>query len=54
MIINNIPEDYISDKVQEICKSIAKEGEQSSFSDIFLMVYEHIQDNIEKFIPEII
>ncbi len=52
MLINTIPESFIENKVQEICKSISKEGEQSSFTDIFLMIHEYIQDNLEKFLPE--
>lgn len=52
MIINQLPDDFISYKVQEICNSISKEGEQSSYSSIFQILYEHIVDNIEKFIPE--
>jgi hypothetical protein len=52
MIINQLPDDFISYKVQEVCNSISKEGEQSSYSSIFEMLYEHIVDNIEKFIPE--
>ncbi len=52
MIINQLPEDFITYKVQEICNNISKEGEQSSYSSIFMMLYEYIEDNIEKFIPE--
>lgn len=52
MIIDSLPEDYIENKVQEICRYISKEGQSSSFKDIFSMIYEHIEDNIEKFLPE--
>ena len=53
MIITDLPyDDYIDDKVQEICKSIAKEGYQSNFKDIFMVIHEYIEENITKFLPE--
>lgn len=52
MIINNLPEDYIDNKVQEICRSIWKEGSDTSHYDIFLSIYEYVKDNIYKYLPE--
>lgn len=53
----NICEEYkkpalIMDKIQEICDNIAKRGDKSYFSDIVDLLYIHIEDNIEKFLPE--
>lgn len=43
---------FITGKIHEICQSIANKGEKSSFVEIFDLLYEHIEDNIDKFLPE--
>lgn len=52
MIINKLPEDYIENKVQEICRNIWKEGQQTSHYDVFMSIYEHVKENIFKYLPE--
>lgn len=42
----------IMEKIQEICENISEKGENSYFSDIFDLLYIHIEDNIHKFLPE--
>lgn len=43
---------FILETIKEICTNIAKKGEKTSFQSIFDLLYEHIDDNIEKFLPE--
>lgn len=43
---------FIMDTIKDICENIFRRGEKSDFSDVFDLLYEHIEDNIEKFLPE--
>lgn len=42
---------FINNKIKEICHSIAVKGENGEFSEIFDLLYEYIDDKIEKFLP---
>jgi hypothetical protein len=44
--------EFIQHKIREICESIAKKGAESPYQDIVDILYEHIEDNIEKFLVE--
>lgn len=44
---------FIEGKIIEICENIAKKGTKTSFTDVFDFLYEHIEENIEKFLPEV-
>jgi len=52
MFIDLPSDDYIPDKVEEICRDIGRHGGFTRYPDIFLMLEEYIQDNIIKFLPE--
>jgi len=43
---------FIEFKIEEICESIAKKGKHSPFHEVFDYLYEYIEDNLEKFLPE--
>lgn len=43
---------FIMGKMREICEKISQKGENCGFPAIFDLIYEHIDDNIEKFLPE--
>lgn len=43
---------FIERKIEEICASIARKGQESQFPDVFDYLYEYIEDNIEKFLEE--
>lgn len=38
---------------QEICDNIAKKGKRSMYTDIFDLIYEHIEDNFMNYFPGI-
>jgi hypothetical protein len=42
----------IMEKLKEICEDISSKGDKSHFSDIVDLLYEHIQDNLEQFLPQ--
>lgn len=44
---------FIENKIREICAKVASKGENCEFSDIFNFLFEHIEDNIETFLPEV-
>ena len=39
-------------KIEEICDNIAKKGERNQYSEVFDLLYEFIDDNLDKFLPE--
>lgn len=43
---------FIKNMIQEICDNILKKGEKTQFIQIFDLIYEHLDENIEKFLPE--
>lgn len=44
--------EFIEEKLQEICKNIAEKGTKTCFTELFDYLYEHIEDNIELYLPE--
>lgn len=44
--------DFVSDKVKEICQNIGIKGEDCYFPEIFMMLHEHVADNINLFLLE--
>lgn len=38
----------IWEKIQEICLNISSKGENSKFSDVFDLLYEHVECHSEK------
>lgn len=42
----------IQEKLQEICKKISQKGENSGFPEVFDIIYEYVEDNITKYLPE--
>ena len=43
---------FIESTIQDICKNIYEKGELSSFNEVFDLLYEYIEDNLEKFLPD--
>ncbi len=43
---------FIMNTIHNICESISRKGEKSPFTDVIDLLYEHIENNIEKFLPE--
>lgn len=43
---------FIMNKIEEICDNIAKKGERNQYSEVFDLLYEFIDDNLDKFLPE--
>lgn len=43
---------FIEQTLKDICENIAKKGSATHFEDVFTSLYEYIEDNIEKFLPE--
>lgn len=41
----------IKNTIEEICKDILFKGKRSSHAEIYDLLYEYIEDNIEKYIP---
>lgn len=44
--------DLIDDKLKYVCENIARKGSSTHFDEIYDLLFEHINDNIEKFLPE--
>lgn len=42
----------IANKIYEICENILKKGEHTFYQEVLNLLYEHIDQNIEKFLPE--
>lgn len=46
-------EEFIVDTIEQFCKSALQKGSLSSKEDLlYMLLYEHIQDNLEQFVPE--
>ncbi len=45
--------EFIMNKVPEICESIANQGSSSPFEEIFDLIYIHIEENINDFYPKV-
>lgn len=45
--------EMINDKIFEICEDISNRGSDTRFTRMFYLLYEHIEDNLEKFMPEL-
>lgn len=43
---------FILSKIQEICEKIVQKGEKSGFPEIIDLLYEHIEEHLEKYLPE--
>ncbi len=43
---------FIEMKIEEICHSIYRRGENGRFPEVFDYLYQYIEDNIEKFLGE--
>ncbi len=43
----NAKTEWIDSQVREVCASIAKRGEQAD-RDIYTMIFEHIEDNLDR------
>ena len=38
--------------IMDICRNIANKGNKTRFPEAFDCLYEYIEDNLEKFLPE--
>ena len=43
---------FINFVIEEMCRNILDKGRTGSFPDAFDYLYEYIEDNIEKYLPE--
>jgi hypothetical protein len=43
---------FILDKINEICADIVKFGEKTRYQNFLDVLYEQVEENIEKFLPE--
>ena len=46
--------EFIVATITKICEDIVKRGSKSKFSEIFDMLYEHVDDNLELFEDEVV
>jgi hypothetical protein len=44
---------FIFEKVKEVCENIVKRGDKSNYPEAFDGLYLYIEQNIEKFLPEV-
>jgi hypothetical protein len=44
--------DLIDDKLKYVCENISRRGADTHFDEIYDLLFEYINDNIEKFLPE--
>lgn len=54
---SNIWEEYdkpafIMQVLQDICENILKRGEKTDHQDVLDLVYEHIEEHLDKYLPE--
>lgn len=40
----------INETVRDICLNIVNRREENSYPDVFQLIYDHIEDNLEKFL----
>lgn len=45
-------DNFIQRKIEEICEHIVRRGERTHFQDAFDLLYEYIEDNLDKFMKE--
>jgi hypothetical protein len=45
--------EFIEETVRQVCDNIAYRGEKTLYKEIFEMIYEHIEDNLNDFFPEV-
>lgn len=43
---------FIEEMLKEICENIAKKGSSTHFEEVFSNLYEFVEENIDKFLPE--
>ena len=44
--------EFIKNKIKDICENIAKKGVDSTYQDVVALLYDHLEDNIERFLEE--
>ncbi len=44
---------FIYEKIEEICENIIKAGDKTLYPHAFDSLYLHIEQHIEKFLPEV-
>lgn len=45
--------EFIEETVKQVCDNIAYRGERTMYKEIFDMIYEYIEDNLNNFFPEV-
>lgn len=43
---------FISEIISDICSNILKKGDRTEHNDLYDIMYEYIEDRIQKYLPE--